>query len=171
MKKGGPARCTSGFEPGGWYPCHSERRRNERCEVILADERRSGKVSEIEDLHLIGAHMGIRKAFLPGLNCERAQVSIGQNAERRLSDSGHYNWSHILRVACGGKRAASLGASGSRQREIARWWLRRGQRPVGRFCNGVTLGNRVWGKFSYIPGEHEEASAEPGFGGPKEADS
>src|ERR1051326_3640480 len=130
MKKGGPARCTSGFEPGGWYPCHSERSRNERCEVILADERRSGKVSEIEDLHLIGPHMGIGKAFLPGLDRERAQVSIGQSAERRLSDSGHHNWSHVLRVACEG-RIASLRVSAAGSQKLHVW----GRRRVGRFSD------------------------------------
>ena len=70
--------------------------RDVRSQVILADEGRSGEVSEIECFDLERANMRILQALFAGFDGEREQVAIRKRPESGLANAHDGNRSHIL---------------------------------------------------------------------------
>ena len=69
-------------------------------QVVLADERRSGEVPEIERLDLGGTNLRIRKGFVGRLDGQGTKIAVREGAERRLADSDDGYRPHItLRIA------------------------------------------------------------------------
>ena len=99
MEEGRPAGGAGGFEPGGGNVTNAEGRRDVGRQVILADERRSGEIAEVECLHLRGANMPIFQALIAGLHGQGAQIAIRKGAERRFAGGHHSHWSHIISLA------------------------------------------------------------------------
>ena len=71
-------------------------------EMVLADERGSCKVAEVEGFHLRWFDVGGSEAEVAGFYCEAAQVAICECAERCFADTDHGDWSHVSPVVVPG---------------------------------------------------------------------
>jgi hypothetical protein len=67
--------------------------------MILADEFGSCEVAQVKGFDLLWSDAGVFETLLAGFDRQESKIAIGKNAELRLPDANHCDWSHMIRFA------------------------------------------------------------------------